>query len=164
MIAALGLLLSACATPDQGRVVNAASSPLADLNIVHAEIPPVLLEAKQAPYAPAADSGCEALAAQVRALDVALGADLDAPAGAEPGLLERGSTVAGDEAVGALRGAAEGLIPYRSWVRRLTGAERYSRMVAAAIAAGGVRRAYLKGLGESRGCAAPAAPRPASAP
>ena len=41
-------------------------------------------------------------------------------------------------------------------VRRLTGAERYSREVAAAIAAGTVRRAYLKGFGQSAGCAVPA--------
>jgi hypothetical protein len=31
--------------------------------------------------------------------------------------------------------------------------------VAAAIAAGTIRRAYLKGLGAAAGCAAPAAPR-----
>lgn len=164
LLATLAFFLSACATPDEGRVVEAASSPLADFNIVRSKIPPVLLGAKQAPYVLPADSSCEALAAQVRVLDEALGPDLDAPATAEPGLVERGSTVAGDEAIGALRGAAEGLIPYRSWVRRLTGAERHSKLVAAAVAAGGVRRAYLKGLGESRGCAAPAAPRPASAP
>jgi hypothetical protein len=44
-------------------------------------------------------------------------------------------------------------------VRKLTGAERYSREVAAAISAGTIRRAYLKGLGASAGCDAPAAPR-----
>jgi hypothetical protein len=44
-------------------------------------------------------------------------------------------------------------------VRKLSGAERYERKVAAAIAAGSVRRAYLKGLGQAAGCAAPAAPR-----
>ena len=42
---------------------------------------------------------------------------------------------------------------------KLSGAERYSREVAAAIAAGTIRRAYLKGVGASTGCAAPAAPR-----
>jgi len=41
---------------------------------------------------------------------------------------------------------------------KMSGAEHYSREVAAAIAAGTVRRAYLKGLGDARGCAAPAAP------
>jgi hypothetical protein len=43
-------------------------------------------------------------------------------------------------------------------VRKLTGAERHDSYVAAAITAGAVRRAYLKGLGESRGCSPPATP------
>jgi hypothetical protein len=38
--------------------------------------------------------------------------------------------------------------------RKLTGAERYSRRVAVAITAGGVRRGFLKGLKVSQGCAA----------
>lgn len=50
------------------------------------------------------------------------------------------------------------MIPFRGWVRKLTGAERYSRKVSAAIAAGAIRRAYLKGLGQAAGCEAPAAP------
>jgi hypothetical protein len=42
---------------------------------------------------------------------------------------------------GAVQKAAEGVVPFRGWVRKLAGAERYSRQVAAAIAAGTVRRA-----------------------
>jgi hypothetical protein len=44
------------------------------------------------------------------------------------------------------------VVPYRGWVRKLTGAERYSKEVAAAIAAGTVRRAFLKGVVVTRGC------------
>ena len=66
--------------------------------------------------------------------------------------------------IGAVRNTTEGVIPFRGWVRKLTGAERYSRKVSAAIAAGAIRRAYLTGLGQAAGCEAPAAPRkPASA-
>jgi hypothetical protein len=43
-------------------------------------------------------------------------------------------------------------------VRKLTGAERHDKMVQAAILAGSVRRAYLKGLGETKGCNPPATP------
>jgi hypothetical protein len=43
-------------------------------------------------------------------------------------------------------------------VRKLSGAERYSREVAAAIAAGTIRRAFLKGMRQAAGC--PAAARP----
>jgi hypothetical protein len=142
--------LAGCASDDAGK---AAATPLNDLNVVRGEIPPVLQAAQKAPYGAPADKGCAALAADVQALDAVLGADLDTPAsGDRPSLIERGGTQ-------VLQSAAEGVIPFRGWVRKLTGAERYSREVAAAIAAGTVRRAYLKGLGAAAGCAAPAAPR-----
>jgi len=44
----------------------------------------------------------------------------------------------------------ESLIPYRSWVRKLSGAERASKAVAAAISAGMVRRGFLKGMLQSQ--------------
>ncbi len=132
---------------------DAATTPLSDLNLVHASIPAVLVDAQKRPYVAPADHSCPALAAEVRALDEVLGPDLDAPASASnPGLIERGSTAVGDAAVSAVRGAAQGVVPFRGWVRKLTGAERYSKEVAAAIAAGTVRRAFLKGVAVTRGC------------
>jgi hypothetical protein len=149
LVVALGL--SACASTSGSKgVTDAATTPLSDLNLVKAEIPPVLAEALKAPYRPPAAPGCEAIAAEVSQLEVVLGADLDVPPSPHrPSLIERGSSAAGE---------AAGVIPFRGWVRRLSGAERYSREVAAAIAAGAVRRSYLKGVGQARGCAAPAAP------
>jgi hypothetical protein len=145
---------------DGAEFSQAAATPLADLNLVRARIPPALTAARKAPYAPPSEVSCAVLAAEVEALDAALGADLDTPANtANPGLVERGGEFAGETAVGAVRDVAGGVMPFRSWVRRLSGAERHSREVAAAIAAGGIRRAYLKGLGQTAGCAAPAAPR-----
>lgn len=164
LLLTLGLAACASKTDDGGasgtaRVSDAATTPLSDLNVVRASIPPVLVEAQKGPYKPPADAGCAALAAEVVPLEAVLGADLDVPPSASrPSLIERGSGAVGDAAVGALRGAAEGVIPFRGWVRKLSGAERYSREVSAAIAAGTVRRAYLKGLGQARGCTAPAAP------
>jgi hypothetical protein len=176
-LAILSLGLAACATRDPGaqaasapstaasapafgeRVGDAATTPLSDLNLVRAKIPEVLLESQKGPYVAPAEASCTALAAEVKKLDAALGPDLDVPPSPNnPGLVERGSGVAGDAAIGALRGAAENVVPFRGWVRKLTGAERYSREVAAAIAAGTVRRAFLKGLGQAAACAAPAAP------
>ena len=159
------ITLAACSTPapdaqQKGgeQFAQAATTPLSDLNLVHAEIPAVLAAAQKAPYAMPADRSCDALAKDVQALDGALGADLDTAAtAANPSLIERG----GDAAVGAVRDAAGGIVPFRGWVRKLTGAERYARAVAAAIAAGTIRRAYLKGLGQAAGCASPAAPAPA---
>lgn len=89
-----------------------------------------------------------------------LGADLDTPStDRNPSLIERGAGAAKKGAIGAVKGAAEGIVPMRSWVRKLTGAEKYAREVEASITAGTIRRSYLKGLGQAAGCEAPAAPR-----
>lgn len=142
-------------------VTSAARTPFSDLNLVREEIPESLKAAHRAPYALPADGTCAGIGKEIEALDVALGADLDTPAGANnPSLLERGSDLMNREASGALRGAVEGLIPYRSWLRKLSGAERYSRQVLAAVAAGTVRRAFLKGVGSRQECAPPASPLP----
>ena len=166
----LTTLLAACTTtPSDGpdlqtktnaQITQAATVPFNDLNLVRADIPPVLVAAQKAPYALPADRSCPTLASDVRSLDAALGADLDTPATASnPSLIDRGSNAVSDAAGNALKGAAESVIPFRGWVRKLSGAERYSRDVAAAIAAGTIRRAYLKGLGQAAGCQAPGAPR-----
>lgn len=164
--------LGACAvrktTPPQdttSRVGEAVTAPLADLNLMRTKIPDILIEARKAPYHPPGECDCDALGKEIQALDEALGADLDAPSEQEDAsLIERGGSEVGDAAIGAIRSAAVGWIPYRGWVRKLTGAERHSKEVAAAVSAGIVRRAYLKGLGEARGCAPPAAPLPPKPP
>ena len=152
-LVSLALVLVACTTQKQLGLVDAAATPLSDLNVVRAEIPAVLVEAQKEAYSVPSDHSCASLTARVRALDEVLGPDLDAPASASnPGLIERGSSAAGTAAVGALRHTAEGVVPFRGWVRKLSGAERYSKQVAAAIAAGTVRRAFLKGLRVSKEC------------
>lgn len=144
-------------------VGDAARTPFSDLNLVRKEIPEILRTAHKEPYAIPKDPTCDGIAKEVGALDGVLGADLDTPASENnPSLIERGADALGDSAGGAIRGAVEGLIPYRSWIRRLSGAERYSREVVAAVAAGTVRRAYLKGIGQAQGCREPAAPKPAA--
>ena len=152
--AALLLILSAaCTTQNQSAVADATTTPLRDINLVHAEIPVVLVEAQQAPYGVPANYSCSSLESGIHALDEVLGPDLDTPATANnPGLIERGSNAASTAAIGALQSTAEGVVPFRSWVRKLSGAERYSNKVAAAIAAGVVRRAFLKGLRVSMEC------------
>jgi hypothetical protein len=142
-------LLTACASNDQAKVAGAVTTPLNDLNLVNAPIPEALAQAQRGPYATPADTSCPALAANVRTLDEVLGPDLDAPASdSNPSLIERGSNLA----VGAVQKTAEGVVPFRGWVRKLSGAERYSKQVAAAIAAGTVRRAYLKGISQAKNC------------
>jgi hypothetical protein len=145
-------------TTDQANrenLVGAASSPLRDMNVVRTKIPPVLLDALADPYARPPSRSCKDLAGLIVPLTLALGPDLDAIL-AE--VRQTGEQMVGDQVMGMAVGAAQDLIPLRSWVRRLTGAERHDRLVRSAITAGVVRRAYLKGLGQAGGCPAPAAP------
>ena len=154
------VMLTACASASQDKVTHAATQPLNDFNVVRAEIPPVLKVALAAPYGMPADPSCAGIAAAIHALDEALGPDLDAPPNPNsPGLLDRGE----DAATSALQRTAEGVVPFRGWVRKLSGAEKYAKQVSAAITAGGVRRAYLKGMAAAKACPAIAA-APVKAP
>lgn len=154
MMVGLALMLSACASNDQALVADAITSPLSDLNLIQAEIPPVLLDAQKQPYAVPAEATCTDLVAKIGELDTVLGADVDAPAAStDIGLVDQGTNEAKNAAVGALQDTAGGILPFRGWLRKLSGAERHSREVASAIVAGTVRRAFLKGLKISKRCA-----------
>jgi hypothetical protein len=145
--------MAGCATSQTDSVGSAVTAPLSDLNVLQTPIPEVLELAQTSPYGLPHDRGCVALTREIRQLDEALGPDLDAPTTeGNRGLMERGSDLAEVEAVGALRRTTESLIPFRSWVRKLSGADRYARHLAAAINAGVVRRAFLKGLRVGQRC------------
>ena len=139
-------------------VVQTATQPLNDLNLMQTRIPPVLTAAAQGAYAVPADTSCAALQAELLALNAALGPDIDASGtpGADPGLMGKAVDFVGDAAMDSVRGSVnavvDGVIPFRSWVRRLSGAERYSKAVAAAIRAGTLRRPFLKGWAQAAGC------------
>jgi hypothetical protein len=154
-IAALSAVLAAlagCAADTPKRLGNAAVTPLNDLNVVRTDIPDVLQAAQKAPYVKPADCSCVALVLEIRQLDAALGADLDAPPTEKTSLFARAPAFASDQAVGALQRTAQDLVPLRGWVRKLSGAERHSQQVAAAIAAGSARRGFLKGVAAAQNC------------
>lgn len=140
-------------------VIQAATQPLSDLNLIQTAIPPVLTRAQLGgAYTPPADPSCAALQVELLALDTALGPDIDAAGtpDAAPGLMGKTVDFVGDAAMDSVRGSVnavvDGVIPLRSWVRKLSGAERHSKAVAAAIAAGTLRRPYLKGWASAQGC------------
>jgi hypothetical protein len=144
---------------NRGSVTGAVSAPMRDLNLLRSKIPPVLLEALDDPYKRPKPSTCSELTALLGPLNEALGADIDEPSTPDDrALIAKGRDVAGDTALGMVASAAQDLIPLRGWVRKLTGAEQHDRLVRAAITAGGIRRGYLKGLGEAKGCNPPATP------
>ncbi len=146
------LILSACVTPHkQSRYIDAVEAPFNDLNLVQAGIPSILVEAEIAPYLVPTDQSCEALDANIHELDGALGADQTGHT-SDPTLYQRALDEANDQAVGAIRSTTESVLPFRSWVRKLSGADRHAKQVAKANAAGLIRRAFLKGIRVSKSC------------
>jgi hypothetical protein len=139
---------------ERDSVTGAVEAPLRDLNVLRTKIPPVLLEAMSDPYyRPPEQLDCDDITGLLEPLDIALGPDLDTPKDREPMTHKgRGATL------GAVAGAAASAVPFHSWIRKLSGAERHDDYVQKAITAGGIRRGYLKGLGEAKGCAPPATP------
>ena len=152
-------LLSACATQDPKRVMDAATSPLNDLNLIREEIPAALTRAQEKPYAMPVDASCESMALEVQELEKALGPDLDAKAVTD---VSKGNPVANlaqmgvdrvkDSAIGTITTATHSAIPFRDWVRKLTGAEAYAEKVTASVHAGTVRRAFIKGIVVAKEC------------
>lgn len=157
-LAAVGLALIATpvAAQDNDEVVrdrnpdmkDVAITPIRDLNLAKDKIPEVLVEAERAPYVTDGLDSCPALENEIAGLDRVLGADLDVD-----------TEERDDINVGKIAKSAVGsLIPFRGIIREVTGAADHQRDFEEAIFAGAVRRGFLKGLGQQRGCAYPARP------
>jgi hypothetical protein len=65
--------------------------------------------------------------------------------------VQKGSAAVQQQSSEMVKGQVD-IIPYRGWVRKLSGAERHAKKVDQAYQAGKLRRAYLKGLGLVMGC------------
>jgi len=150
-LAIAALALSACATKDQNRLQEISTTPLRDLNIAKVEIPEVLRDAMGNPYKAPSDRTCPALLAQVADLDEELGPDFDVPE-EKQSRMDASKEALGDAATGALARTVEGAIPFRGWLRKLSGAERHSKEAQNAVLAGKVRRGYLRGIMETNSC------------
>lgn len=131
----------------------ALTAPFGDLNIVKTEIPPILLEIRKAPYQLSSDFSCEKLSDEILLLDQALGPDLDVvKIDADGNVINQGAEELENAAFGALRNFTEGVIPFRSWVRRISGADKHAKDVASAGISGIMRRAFLKGIAHAKDC------------
>ena len=148
--------------PEKEGVRGAVEAPFADVNVVRTKIPAVLLRAEEAPYARPSPASCRQLSVDVVELDEVLGDDLDIDEVEDVNLKARRGRQAGETAVMALRYTAEDFIPFRNWVRKLSGAQARDNQVRAAVYAGRARRSYLKGLGEALNCRYPARPKGSS--
>lgn len=155
------VLLTGCSAARQvgGGFGDAVTSPLVDLNVRRDQVPTVLLQAQANPYDRRNLSQCTTIGAEVARLDEALGPDRDEPPAPDsPSLNERAQDALAEAALDAIRDAVTDFIPYRGWVRQLTGAQARSRTVQDAVEAGRLRRAFLKGLGMRANCSPPASP------
>jgi hypothetical protein len=127
---------------------DVAETPLRDVNLKKTKIPPVLERAAEAPYTLASLNSCGRIAAQVRQLDAALGEDIDVAHARghafTPGRLAQS--------------VVDSFIPFGGIIKEVSGANAEQRRLQAAVAAGFARRGFLKGVGLSRHCPAPARP------
>jgi len=138
---------------------DAALAPLEDLNLKQKGIPDVLVRAGRDPYDLEGLKRCEGLAEEIGRLDGALGPDLDeAPPPDHRTKLQKAGGAIKDAGVSEVRSETRSVLPFRGWIRKLTGADRHEKQIAAAVRAGEVRRGYLKGVGMRMNCAPPAAP------
>jgi hypothetical protein len=133
---------------------GAVTSPLRDANLIKTDIPPILLQAVANPYARAGQRSCATLRNEIVNLNQVLGDDFD-----ERTPESGGKGIDRKSAYGLVASVVSDVIPMRSWIRKLSGAERRDRQVQEAIAAGIARRSYLKGIGQARACKPPASAR-----
>lgn len=135
--------------PGDHRVGEAIGEPFRDTGWTRENPPEVLIRAAEAPYGLPSDPECSAILNEISALDLVLGSDLDEADGRED--------ESDIDASGLLSGAIGGIIglPYRSIVRRLSGAAGRERVLRDAIFAGMVRRAFLKGVARTACAPAP---------
>lgn len=135
-------------TDDDPDAMDVAKTPVTDLNINKKEIPAILLQAQARPYSVTGLGRCKALMSEVGALDEVLGPDFDLPEE------ERARISAGRVA----KTVVGSFIPFRGLIREVSGANDHDRKVRSAIQAGLARRGFLKGVGQTRGCAYPGRP------
>jgi len=126
--------------------MDVATTPMTDLNLRKDEIPQLLIDAQAKPYDLEGLTTCSQIAARVGEFDAVLGDDLDLPQ--TPGQRISPGRI-GQVVVGSF-------IPFRGLIREVSGANDQRRRVDAAISAGFVRRAFLKGVGQQLGCRYPA--------
>ncbi len=139
-------MAAAQSAKDVGRAAkDVAVAPLRDTNLVKEAIPPLLLQSSADPYSLTGIRSCAQFARAIGALDKVLGPDVDR-------LQPKDGKSRGELALDLGEELALGFIPFRGIIRRLSGAEARARKARAAIYAGGLRRAYLKGTARARGC------------
>lgn len=133
--------------------LSAAMTPLEDLGLRKRKIPTILNTVIKDPYSLPAHYTCETVKGEMADLTLIIGPDIDskpkAALSAQEEIMEKGSSLLEDAVVGFVRSQTD-FLPFRSILRRLTGANTHEKAVAQALQAGTLRRAYLRGLADAR--------------
>jgi hypothetical protein len=155
--------------------IEAATGPLQDLNLRRQEIPEILVQAASNPYASIKKSSCAEVKTELAELDKLLGPDMEAKhitlvSGSKgladnidkmsdieipdtdtitTSLVDSASNFAHDSMVGMIQSKTN-ILPFRSIIRKISGANSHAKKLANAYQAGKLRRAYLKGVAEMR--------------
>lgn len=124
---------------------NIVSKPLKDTNIIKTEIPPQLMAVMNDPYSLNGLKTCAQFSAEIAKLTKVLGPDVDV-------VTAKKDETATEVMLGEVERTAAGFIPGSSIVRKISGAEKQEQKAKAAIYAGALRRAYLKGTARAKGC------------
>lgn len=133
----IALMMCSISTPIHAQT-NPIAAPFQDFNLIRDEIPQVLVEAQRERYPDTKDWSCEMIRERRDELTKVLGPD-------EQEQKDFGDRAA-DAVQKALTNTTTGWIPFRGWIRKLTGAERHAQKVANAWESGIVQRAYLYGV------------------
>jgi hypothetical protein len=138
--------------PENTKPEDVMMSPLSDVNLHKKAVPAVLEAALADPYDLTGIKTCAGYTTAIQSLDAALGDDID---------VARDKTR--DEKMGNSIGSIAksvigSFIPFRGIIREVSGANAQKQAWERALYAGSVRRAFLKGMGQSKGCAYPARP------
>lgn len=127
-----------------------ATQPLEDFNLQRDEIPQSIKDLESYTENDGALT-CQAVAEEIDALDDALGRE-GPRAKSEKTISRRIADKAANTAVDVVEGEAENLIPFRSTIRKISGAEAYERRRKTAVSIGKQRRAYLRGAWAAMTC------------
>ena len=172
LLTASAVALGACAThkqeadtsPPQARVTagerldrarsgfgDAMVAPLKDVGLVKPIAPKMLSDIKYPFDLAELSNGCAQVTYEIGALDALLGKESYAAA-PKKGLGTKGADAAQDAMNSAEMSATTEFIPFRSWVRKASGAEKAVREQAHAVEMGQTRRSFLRGYGAAMGC------------
>lgn len=130
-------------------VENIATKPLKDLNIVKKKVPPALEAMMDDPYSLRGLRTCRQYAAEVRKITGMVGPDVDS---AEARAARKKKQTPAEFAFSATESIAGSLIPFSGVIRLVSGAQKREKFAQAALYAGTVRRAYIKGTARAKGC------------